>query len=89
MKTDDSVSQSLASRMPAIASAITTTTTGTNANTNTRDGHHLPIAMISASQSQPQSKWNTDRLVWRLGADATSAACAGALIAPIITIIDR
>ncbi|KAL5091197.1 hypothetical protein Trisim1_003169 [Trichoderma cf. simile WF8] len=93
MKTDDSVSQSLASRMPAIASAITTTTTttgtGTGTNTNTRDGHRLPIAMTSASQSQPQSKWNTDRLAWRLGADATSAACAGALIAPIITIIDR
>ncbi|EHK17926.1 uncharacterized protein TRIVIDRAFT_45121 [Trichoderma virens Gv29-8] len=42
-----------------------------------------------SAQSQPQSKWNTDRLAWRLGADATSAACAGALIAPIITIIDR
>ncbi|PNP55461.1 hypothetical protein THARTR1_04291 [Trichoderma harzianum] len=83
MKTDDAVSQPLASRMPAIASAITTTTT------TTRDGHHLPIAMASTSQSQPQSKWNTDRLAWRLGADATSAACAGALIAPIITIIDR
>ncbi|KAL6818209.1 hypothetical protein GGI42DRAFT_2037 [Trichoderma sp. SZMC 28013] len=92
MKTDDAVSQPLASRMPAIASAITTTTTATTTTTtNTRDGHRLPIAMTSTStsQSQPQSKWNTDRLAWRLGADATSAACAGALIAPIITIIDR
>ncbi|KAL7956204.1 hypothetical protein V8C34DRAFT_289512 [Trichoderma compactum] len=91
MKTDDAVSQPLASRMPAIASAITTATTGTTTtNTNTRDGHRLPIAMTSTSQSQPQqSKWNADRLAWRLGADATSAACAGALIAPIITIIDR
>ncbi|KAH0526857.1 hypothetical protein TsFJ059_010130 [Trichoderma semiorbis] len=89
MKTDDAVSQSLASRMPGIASAITTTTTTTGTNTNTRDDHHLPIAITSTSQSHPQSKWNTDRLAWRLGADATSAACAGALIAPIITIIDR
>ncbi|KAL7911625.1 hypothetical protein GGI35DRAFT_295015 [Trichoderma velutinum] len=90
MKTDDAVSQPLASRMPAIASAITSTTTGTSTNTTTRDGHRLPIAMTSTSaQSKPQSKWNTDRLAQRLGADATSAACAGALIAPIITIIDR
>ncbi|KAL7932920.1 hypothetical protein V8C35DRAFT_66204 [Trichoderma chlorosporum] len=86
MKTDDAVSQPLASRMPAITSAITST----GATASARDGHRLPIAVTSTSaQSQPQSKWNTDRLAWRLGADATSAACAGALIAPIITIIDR
>ncbi|KAL7786334.1 hypothetical protein V8C37DRAFT_392367 [Trichoderma ceciliae] len=53
----------------------------------TRDGHHhLPMPMTS-SQSQP--RWNSSNLARRLGADATSAACAGALIAPIITIIDR
>ncbi|KAL7942667.1 hypothetical protein V8C42DRAFT_149714 [Trichoderma barbatum] len=85
MKTDESVSP-LASRMPTLTSAIAST--GSTATTS--DGHRLSMAMTSTSaESQPQSKWNSDRLAWRLGADATSAACAGALIAPIITIIDR
>lgn len=35
------------------------------------------------------TKWNTKNLGLRLGADAVGASCAGALIAPIITIIDR
>ncbi|KAK2605812.1 hypothetical protein QQS21_003766 [Conoideocrella luteorostrata] len=34
-------------------------------------------------------KWNTKNLGWRLAADATSAACAGVLVAPVISIIDR
>jgi hypothetical protein len=33
--------------------------------------------------------WNTHRLGWRVGADFASAACAGVLVAPFITIIDR
>jgi len=36
-----------------------------------------------------QQKWNTKNLGLRLGADATSAASAAALVAPIISIIDR
>jgi len=33
--------------------------------------------------------WNTDNLVWRVGADAAAAGCAGVLVAPVITLIDR
>ncbi|KAF2094238.1 hypothetical protein NA57DRAFT_46756 [Rhizodiscina lignyota] len=33
--------------------------------------------------------WNTRNLGWRVGADAAAALSAGALVAPIITIIDR
>lgn len=33
--------------------------------------------------------WNTDHLAWRVGSDAAAALSAGALVAPIITIIDR
>ncbi|KAF4126499.1 hypothetical protein GMORB2_0235 [Geosmithia morbida] len=33
--------------------------------------------------------WNTDKLGLRLGFDAISAACAGALVAPVIYIIDK
>jgi hypothetical protein len=33
--------------------------------------------------------WNTRALGSRVTADATSAACAGVLVAPIITVIDR
>lgn len=35
------------------------------------------------------SKWNTDSLSWRVGADVASAASAAATICPIITVIDR
>lgn len=35
------------------------------------------------------SSWNTRNLGLKLGADFTAAAAAGALVAPIITIIDR
>ncbi|RFU82138.1 sequence orphan [Trichoderma arundinaceum] len=76
MKTDDSAPQRLA---PVAAMP-------------TSDGHHLSMAMTSpppSAQSQSQPRWNSKKLAWRLGADAASAACAGALIAPIITIIDR
>jgi hypothetical protein len=34
-------------------------------------------------------KWNTKNLAWRLAADATGAACAAVLVAPVISIIDR
>ncbi|TWU72782.1 hypothetical protein ED733_003557 [Metarhizium rileyi] len=34
-------------------------------------------------------RWNTKKLGWRLAADATGAACAGVLVAPVISIIDR
>jgi len=33
--------------------------------------------------------WNTRDLAWRVGADAAAAACAGVLVAPVITLIDR
>ena len=36
-----------------------------------------------------QTKWNTDKLGLRMGSDALAAGAAGALVAPIITIIDK
>ncbi|KAL7897641.1 hypothetical protein HDV63DRAFT_50498 [Trichoderma sp. SZMC 28014] len=73
MKTSDSPSPPLA---PAIAIMPTT---------------DLSVGTMTSpqSQSQPKPRWNSKNLSWRIGADASSAACAGALIAPIITIIDR
>lgn len=35
------------------------------------------------------SEWNTKHLLARFGVDAASAATAGALTCPLITIIDR
>lgn len=35
------------------------------------------------------STWNTKNLGLRLGVDAASAACATAMIAPLIAMIDR
>ncbi|GAO14497.1 uncharacterized protein UV8b_04290 [Ustilaginoidea virens] len=34
-------------------------------------------------------EWNTRHLPWRLAADAAGGVCAGALVAPVISIIDR
>ncbi|RMZ76630.1 hypothetical protein DV738_g4849, partial [Chaetothyriales sp. CBS 135597] len=34
-------------------------------------------------------QWNTKNLGWRLGADATASITASALIAPVISVIDR
>ncbi len=35
------------------------------------------------------TKWNTNKLGLRLGSDALAAGAAGALVAPIITMIDK
>ena len=37
----------------------------------------------------PASSWNTQYLGWRVTSDAAAAACATALVSPVITIIDR
>lgn len=55
-------------------------------------GAAAPAASVTSSAVAVLTKqptWNTKNLASRLGADAVSAACAGALIAPVITIIDR
>jgi len=38
---------------------------------------------------EQKKEWNTSKLGLRLGADAASALAAGALVAPIITMIDK
>lgn len=48
---------------------------------------------ISVQIEQPlksrMPEWNTRDLGGRLAADFTAAACAGVLVAPVITMIDR
>lgn len=34
-------------------------------------------------------RWNTRHLSQRIGADALAAGCAGVLVAPVITVIDK
>ncbi|KAH8690879.1 hypothetical protein BGW36DRAFT_61167 [Talaromyces proteolyticus] len=46
-------------------------------------------AAVPARVKDTAKQWNTRSLGLRLGADAASAAVAGALICPLITIIDR
>lgn len=43
----------------------------------------------SKSEDATTGQWNTKNLGMRVGADLTAAACAGILVAPIITIIDK
>ncbi|KAK7427483.1 hypothetical protein QQZ08_006089, partial [Neonectria magnoliae] len=41
------------------------------------------------TSTSSDATWNTKNLALRLGVDATSAACATAMIAPLIAMIDR
>ncbi|KAI1820207.1 hypothetical protein F4861DRAFT_78675 [Xylaria intraflava] len=61
---------------------------------NRQLGAHSAVAVPSDRQAvEPSSKmhsqWNTKNLGLRIGADVTSAFCAGSVIAPFIAIIDR
>lgn len=44
---------------------------------------------IAKERLLPERSWNTDRLASRLAVDAASAATAGILTCPVITVIDR
>lgn len=53
-----------------------------------------PLALATSQKVEMEAKmresrWNTKNLGLRLGADFFSAACAGTLVAPIVSIIDR
>jgi hypothetical protein len=48
-----------------------------------------PQVAITTKMPVPDSKWNTNKLGLRLGADALAAASASVLVAPIICVIDR
>ncbi|KAG6111819.1 hypothetical protein E4U14_002250 [Claviceps sp. LM454 group G7] len=67
----------------------------TTANSSSNSAADAPTPLVetharqaSATTSQ-ERKWNTKNLGWRLLVDATGAACAGAIVAPVISIIDR
>ncbi|KAL4803980.1 hypothetical protein BDV18DRAFT_143622 [Aspergillus unguis] len=49
----------------------------------------VPAPSTTSTHSESTSRWNTNRLGARLGADIVSAAAAGALTCPVITVIDR
>ncbi|PYH98956.1 hypothetical protein BO71DRAFT_2407 [Aspergillus ellipticus CBS 707.79] len=48
-----------------------------------------PLGMSALSERALSTEWNTNRLGMRLGVDVASAATAGALTCPVITVIDR
>lgn len=48
-----------------------------------------PATKAPATMSKPAPIWNSKDLGKRLGVDVASAATAGALTCPLITIIDR
>lgn len=54
-----------------------------------------PVVIKAQPFSKPSlptttdAKWNTNKLGLRLGSDALAAASAGALVAPVITMIDK
>lgn len=49
----------------------------------------LATTTPTLKHNDTEQRWNTKNLGLRLAADATGAACAGVLVAPIISIIDR
>jgi len=61
-------------------------------NVKSRTGALIGGAATSATTGPTTSQrmgYNTNNLALRLAADATSAATAGALVAPVITMIDK
>ncbi|GJC78482.1 putative membrane protein [Colletotrichum liriopes] len=48
-----------------------------------------PLALAQKVDMEAKTTWNTRNLGPRLGADLFSAACAGTLVAPLVSIIDR
>ena len=55
-----------------------------------QDSSLTTMSAISERPLHSSAKtWNTDRLGARLGVDVASAATAGALTCPVITVIDR
>ncbi|KAF2824447.1 hypothetical protein CC86DRAFT_354509 [Ophiobolus disseminans] len=84
-----SLAQSEAQTIPALNAPISSSIPKPN----------LPL-LLSASSSPPtmaekgiptaeKRDWNTSKLGLRVGVDALSASAAGALVAPIITMIDK
>lgn len=53
------------------------------------DDSCLAEASLADTTGKIKGKWNTKNLGLRLGADAVSASCSAALVAPLIAIIDR
>lgn len=77
------------SRMTAnetLSPACTPPTPAPLPSTMSRPG---PEQQARPPATQPRPRWNTEQLGLRIGADALSAACAGILVAPIVTMIDR
>lgn len=48
-----------------------------------------PKPSLPALPTSSSTHWNTNKLGLRLGSDALAASAAGALVAPLITMIDR
>ena len=55
---------------------------------DTQSVPNLKKVGISVKEKEPK-QWNTKNLSSRLAVDAASAATAGGLVAPIITVIDK
>jgi hypothetical protein len=53
------------------------------------DAARAPLALAGKKVEEQKKQWNTKNLGLRLGSDALSAASAAALVAPIISIIDK
>ncbi|KAG5946688.1 hypothetical protein E4U59_003235 [Claviceps monticola] len=67
----------------------------TTASTSTSSAADVPTlpaethARQASATASLERNWNTRNLGWRLLVDVTGAACAGAIVAPVISIIDR
>lgn len=61
------------------------------ASTTNSHGLHIPVPNIHDGilKSETVQSWNTRNIGLRLGADATSAATASLLVAPVICVIDQ
>lgn len=66
------------------------TATGIASTVETRDYRAIPgLPGLKESSKVQRKQYNTSQLGFRIAADGTAALAAGALVAPVITMIDR
>jgi hypothetical protein len=56
---------------------------------DSRQAGPSPGSNLAIAGKELKERWNTKLLGLRVAADAASAACAAALVAPVIMVIDR
>jgi hypothetical protein len=85
-----SIAESSTVKVAAVAvAAATLASNATNMTADRKSSPVTPPAPLTAATETQQKGWNTKNLGQRIAVDAMSAAMAGGLVAPIVSMIDK